>query len=122
MKAAHWSVSQLLRMSAGLFIWCSAFVVIYAGLSLGCQNLDIPAEAGVLNPLTGALVLAILLHLAALIALLIQHRRRPVQAASGEEARSRRLRHRVEGLLLWVSLAGVVFIGFPLLMVPPCAG
>jgi len=121
-KPAHWSLSQLLRMSAGLFIWCSAFVVIYAGLSLGCQNLDIPVEAGVLNPLTGALIVAILLHLAALAALLIRHQRHPVQAGAGEGARSRNLRQRVEGIVLWISLAGVIFIAFPLLMVPPCAG
>ncbi|MGY6553316.1 MAG: hypothetical protein ACXIUM_02220 [Wenzhouxiangella sp.] len=122
MRPAHWTLGQLLRLSAGLFIWCSAFVVLYGGLSLGCQNLDIPAEAGVMNGLSLGLILAVLAHVGALIALLVQHQRRPVKAGAGEEERSRIMRQRVEGLVLWISLAGLLFIAFPVLMVPPCAG
>lgn len=122
MTPAHWSLGQLLRMSAGLFIWCSAFVVLYTGLSLGCQNLDIPADAVLLNPVTAALVLAVGVHAAALIVLLIRRHRRPVAATDGESERSSAFRQGIEGLVLWASLAGLLFIAFPLLMVPPCAG
>lgn len=122
MKSARWSLGQLLRMSAGLFIWSSAFVVLYAGFSLGCQQLEVPLEAGLLNPVTIGLVVAFAVHAAALLALLVYRQRHPVRAAEGEEERSRRLRHKVEGLVLWVSLAALLFIAFPVLLVPPCAG
>lgn len=121
MRSAHWSIAQLLRMSAGLIIWSSGFVVLYAGFSLGCQHLDVPVEAGLINPVTFGLLAAFALHALALVSLLWLWHHRPVRAAEGESERSRRLRHRVEGMVLWVSLAGLVFFAFPVLMVPPCA-
>lgn len=119
---AHLSLWQLLRLSAGLLVWTSAFVWLYAGFSLGCQTLDVPVEAGLMNPVTIGLVLVTLIHLAALVGLLLRHARSPVQAMANESERSRTTRHRIEGLVLWVSLAGLVFVAFPILMLPPCAG
>lgn len=121
MRTAHWSIGQLLRMSAGLIIWSSGFVVLYAGFSLGCQHLDVPVEAGLANPVTLGLGAAFAVHAGALVGLLWLRQRRPVRAAEGESERSRLFRHRIEGMVLWVSLAGLVFFAFPVLMVPPCA-
>jgi hypothetical protein len=112
----------LLRMSAGAFVWASAFVALYAGYSLGCQNLDIAADAGRANPVTLALVAVALAHGAAMAWLLARWLRHPVSAQPGESDASRRFRHRVEGLVLWVSTAALVFVAFPVLMVSPCVG
>lgn len=122
MKTAHWSLGQLLRLSAGVLIWCSAFVMLYAGLSLGCQWHAVPVEAGLANLVTAGLLGVFSVHALALIALLVYRQRRPVRPAAGESEGSCRLRHRVEGIVLCLSLAGLVFLAFPVLMVPPCAG
>jgi len=122
MKPATLGIAQLLRLAAGLIVWSSAFVWLYAGFSLGCQRLEVPIEAGRVNPVTLGLVAIALVHAAALVFLLVRYRRDPVQPLPAESERSCRLRHRVEGLVLWASLAGLVFVAFPILMVPPCAG
>ncbi|MGY6587444.1 MAG: hypothetical protein ACXIUB_04060 [Wenzhouxiangella sp.] len=122
MKPALQSNWRLLRVSAGLFVWCSAFVALYAGYSLGCQHIDMAEDAGLANPVTLGLVAVALAHLLLLAILLWRHRRRPIAAVEGESDRSRRVHHWLEGFVLWLSLAGTVFIAFPILMVPPCLG
>lgn len=122
MRPAVQSNWRLLRVSAGLFVWCSAFVALYAGYSLGCQHIDMAEDAGLANPVTLSLVAVALAHLLMLAILLWRHRRRPIAAVDGESDRSRRIHHWVEGFVLWLSLAGTVFIAFPILMVPPCLG
>jgi hypothetical protein len=109
-------------MSAGAFVWASAFVALYAGYSLGCQHLDIAADAGRANPVTLALVAIALVHGAAMAGLLARWLRHPVTAQPGEPDTSCRFRHRVEGLVLGVSSAALAFVAFPVLMVPPCVG
>lgn len=122
MKAVNYSIGQLLRMVAGLLVWSSAFVLLYTGFSLGCQHLNVPVEAGLANPVTIGLLTIAGLHLAILAGLLVLRHRRPTLASRGEAERSRHFRHRIEGLLLWAALAALIFITFPVLMVPPCTG
>lgn len=122
MNRIHLSLFQLLRLSAGLIIWASAFVGLYAGYSLACQQIDLAGDTGPLNPVTGLLVLISGIHLAALVGLLLAHRWRPTKVQPDESERSHRLRHWLECCVLWISLAGLLFITFPVLMVPPCAG
>ncbi len=122
MKTGPGTISRLLRVSAGLLIWCSGFVLLYAGYSLGCQQLDIPAAVGLRNPVSLGLVAIAGLHGALLLGLLLRRRSRPITAMAGESERSRALHHWLEGFVLWLSLAGLLFIAAPLLMVPPCVG
>jgi hypothetical protein len=122
MNTTHAGIFKLLRIIAGLLIWASGFVWLYAGSSLACQHLDVAVEAGLANPVTAVLTLISLVHLAALAALLLRHRWRPTGAVANESARSHRLRHWLEGCVLWISMAGLLLIAFPVLMVPPCAG
>lgn len=122
MKPAVQSNWRLLRVCAGLFVWCSAFVVLYATYSLGCQHIEVSADAGLANPVSLGLVAAALIHLLVLAGLLWRHQHSPMQAIEGENDRSRRVHHWVEGFVLWLSLAGTLFIAFPILMVPPCQG
>lgn len=122
MRPGPLSIARLLRICAGLLIWSSGFVMLYAGYSLGCQQIDVPVEAGLRNPVTAGLVIIAALHVAALIALLLRRYRYPMTAMADENERSRKLHHWLEGFVLWISLAGLLFIAFPVLLVPPCAG
>ena len=122
MSVAGLTVVQLLRLCAGLIIWASAFVMLYAGFSLGCQNFAVPVEDGLINPVTGLLAGVAMAHGLALAVFLWRWHRHPVKAAGDETEKSRLFRHRVEGLVLWISLAALVWIAFPVFMLPPCAG
>lgn len=112
----------LLRMSSGAFVWLSAFISLYAGYSLACQNLDIAESAGLANPVTLGLLAIALVHVAVMGWLWARWLRRPVVAQAGETDASRAFRHRVEGLVLGVSSTALVFLTFPVLMVSPCPG
>jgi hypothetical protein len=122
MNARGVGAGALVRMSAGAIVWVSAFVVLYSGYSLGCQNLAVAADAGLANPVTFALVAVVLLHGAVMTWLLARWYRRPVLAQPGEPDASQRFRHRVEGLVLLMSSAALVFLAFPVLLIPPCVG
>ncbi len=117
-----WTVAALLRMVAGLLVWASGFVFLYAGLSLGCQFLTPPPEDGLINPVTGALAVLALIHLAVLLLLAAWWWKRPVEAATGEVESSRMLRHRVEGLVLISAVFALLWIVIPVFLVAPCTG
>lgn len=122
MSPARFSIQQLLRMSAGLIVWASAFVMLYAGFSLGCQTLDVEADQGLVNPVTIMLMIIASVHGGILLLLLWVWHRHPAPRAYDESERSHRFRHRVEGLVLGLSLAGLIWIAFPVAMLPPCTG
>jgi len=120
--AARFSIVMLLRMGAGLLVWASAFLMLYAGHALLCRLLSPASDAGLRNPVTAGLVVLAAVHLVAMLALMVLWWRHPPAAAPQEPTRTQRFRHRTEGLLLLISLAGLVYIAFPLLMTPPCVG
>lgn len=120
MKPAHWSLAQLLRMSAGLLVWSSAFVVLYAGHAQACLQLDAQPDS-LANPVTALLVVVVVIHLALLVGLLLFRQSRPTRPSDSETLASCRFRHRVEGLVLWSALAGLLMIALPLVLALPCA-
>ncbi len=122
MTPPGWTIRALMRMSAGLVVWASTFVFLYAGFSLGCQVWAPPPDDGLRNPVTFMLLGLTVVHLAILAALGWLWWSRPVTADHGESETSRRVRHRVEGLVLACSIFAVVWIVFPVFMVAPCAG
>lgn len=122
MNRPGWTVGALLRMIAGLIVWASAFVFLYAGFSLGCQFLAPAPEEGLINPVTGGLVALALVHLGVLMLLGAWWWKRPVKAATDEAESSRMIRHRIEGLVLVSAIAGLIWVAFPVFMVPPCTG
>ena len=122
MNHPGWTVGALLRLVAGLIVWASAFVFLYAGFSVGCLMLAPPPEDGLANPVTVMLALFAGLHLAALGGLAWLWWTRPVAADIGESESSRRLRHRVEGLVLACSMIALIWVAFPVIMVAPCTG
>lgn len=118
----HLGAGALLRLSAGAMVWASAFVALYAGHSLGCLAAPVAADAGLANPVTITLVALALAHGVALTMLLRRWFAGSVPALEGETERTRRFRHRVEGLVLWISLTALVVVAAPVLMVTPCQG
>lgn len=106
----------LAHLGGGLLLWSSCFVALYALLSLGC-------EAGWGDLLRPALLATWALHLVVLAALLAwQWRGRPAHAA-GEG--SPRVPSALRGVGLAVTAAALlatVWIGWPVLALPPCAG
>ncbi|MDF2096939.1 hypothetical protein [Aquibaculum arenosum] len=114
--AAFLRPRALLGLIAGYLIWASCFVSLYTLQSVGCAlALDLPAGPFGLNATTLVLVIIWLLHLAGL-ALLIHrtHRSHP----ENEHASFMR---RVSLILHFSALAATLWVGFPVLFLPPCA-
>lgn len=98
----------LFAATAGLLLWASSFVVLYAGLALGCEAGWHARRLAGANLLTLALALAWLAHLLALGALWWWL--------------GRRLPHRLGRLLTLLATVATLWTGWPLLALPPCAG
>jgi hypothetical protein len=113
---------RLLGASAGFIVWSSAVVLLYAGLSLGC-------EAGLqTRPLAWTNVLTVLLagiwivHLAALIglqwySLALWHR----DFVTENTPDTARFLGGITCLITAAALISTFVVGFPLLMLPPCS-
>ncbi len=100
----------LLGSTAALLVWASSFAMLYAGLALGCEAGWHARSLAGINLLTGALALAWLVHLLALVALWRWFSRwdEPLR--------------RLARVLTAVAAAATVWTGWPLLALPPCAG
>jgi len=106
------ALQWLFGVSGALLLWASCFVWLYAGLSLGCEAgwHALPAPGG--NRLTLALAVAWVAHLLALAAWLGWWMRRSGGGLLPMLART----------LSWTALAATLWIGWPVLTLPPCAG
>ncbi len=112
------SAARLLLAVSGLIVWSSGFVMLYAGLSIGCKAGV--HQTGVLgaNLLTALLFVVLIVHLAVLAglqwhALTLWRRER---GTGGYPAFLAAL----TCLVTAVGLAGMLAVGLPVLMVPPC--
>lgn len=137
---------RLWTLFAGLILWCSCFLALYGGLSLGCEaGWDRRPLAGT-NRLTAALAAAWLLHLAAIVGigleLLRRHRRflrergdgsregggargnaggDGVEAGDGDSGRRRGFLTRLALALTAVSALATFWIGWPVAVLRlPC--
>lgn len=102
----------LLGATAGLLVWASSFVLLYAALSLGCEAGWHTRRLAGANLLTGVLALVWLAHLLALAALWRWFGRWPAVG----------LQPRLARMLTGAAFAATVWTGWPLLVLPPCAG
>ncbi|MET4699220.1 hypothetical protein ABIE65_002250 [Constrictibacter sp. MBR-5] len=119
-------VAALLRLtlaSWGLLVWSVAFVVLYGGLSLGCA-----AGAGQVT-LWEADRLAIVLaavwiaHLLLVVLPGVVGRRKWVGSggeAPADHARATGFLWRLMRMLLLVGAVATLWIGLPVLVLPPC--
>ena len=103
----------LLRLCAGLLLWASCFVALYAGLSLGCEARWHESALAGISALTAALAVVWAVHLGLIAELLRRQwrwRREPGLLA------------RVVPVLLVVAFIGTLWIGWPVFLLPPCVG
>ena len=112
------SAARLLLALSGLVIWSSGFVALYAGLSLGCEGGLHRQDLLGTNALTTALLTVLLVHLGALAALQLYAVTRWRRARDSGDSRAfmATLTCRVTA----VGLVGMLAVGVPVLMVPPC--
>lgn len=103
----------LLRLSAGFLLWSSCFVTLYAGLSLGCEAGWQQRSFAGINVLTAALAIAWAVHLGFIAELLRRQWHWRLDTA---------LLARVVPVLLLVAFVATVWIGWPVFVLPPCAG
>jgi len=106
----------LVSLIAGYLVWSSCFVALYGLLSVGC-TLQLQLRAGPFgtNGLTLLLAAVWLLHLAVLAWLI----RSALRRRTGGEAPA--FLRRITLLLHLSALAATLWIGLPLLLLPPCS-
>jgi hypothetical protein len=106
--------------SGGLILWSSAFVLLYAALGVGC------ALGWQLIPLAGSNVLTIVLaaiwlvHLA-LLGAFQWYAHGLWRRASGPDEGAAKFLAGSACLIAAIGIFATVFIGFAVLLLPPCA-
>lgn len=104
-----------LHLVIGLILWSKWFVIIYAGLSVACSVNPPPAEQGALTVINLSLGL-LTVATAALLAWLAWACLRAARQARG---RSHFIAMVSAGLYV-VSVVATLFVGVPLIGLPPC--
>lgn len=97
-------------------LWCAWFVVLYGGHAVGCAVAAPAPEAGIWNPLNGALLLLTLITFAVLARLALGHCR----AGRAAETAQDRLGGFLNGGTALVAAVATLVIGAPLVVYPAC--
>jgi LytS/YehU family sensor histidine kinase len=112
------SARRLLLAVTGLIVWSSAFVTLYAVLSVGCaagvHRLDLLGA----NALTVLLLAVFMAHLTGLGGL--QWYSMTLWRARKDPTRSSGYLAVLTCVITAVSIFSLLFLGLPILMVPPC--
>lgn len=125
-RPLHWlSPHSAWQLAAGFTVWSLWFVAVYGGLSVGCATAPPGAARG---PFTGLNLALLVLTLATVIVLLgaawiCLQAWRSAQAPSQrgtEGAVRRRFMAGLAALLHLSAALATVFVGLPLLWLPPC--
>lgn len=104
-----------LQLVLGLVLWSLWFVVIYGGLSVACAVAPPVPEQGALTGINIGLGLLTL----ATTSLLLEWSRNCYREASRHQSHRRFIALSAAGLHLFAA-AGVVFVGLPVVVLPPC--
>jgi hypothetical protein len=112
------SARRLLLAIAGLIVWSSAFVTLYAVLSVGCAADVHRLEVLGANALTVLLLALFLAHLAGLGGL--QWYSVSLWRARKDPTRSGGYLAVLTCVVTAASLFSMLFLGLPILMIPPC--
>ena len=119
---------RLWSVFAGLLVWCSAFLMLYAGLSLGCEAGWQHRTVAGTTWLTALLAGIWLLHIAALgvLAAMLLRRHPDVKIAHDGDQHSSApcaqggFMTRLALVLTAAATACTAWIGWPALLLPPC--
>lgn len=109
--------TALVTMIAGYLVWSSCFVVLYSLLSIGCELQWQRFGLLGISSITLMLIFAWLLHLLALGWLI----RAAWQAERAGLPPPSRFVRRVTLILHLTAFAATIWIGLPILALPPCA-
>jgi LytS/YehU family sensor histidine kinase len=112
------SARRLLLAITGLIVWSSAFVALYVVLSVGCAAGMHRLELLGANALTVLLLAVFAAHLAGLGGL--QWYSLTVWRAHKNPTRSTGYLALLTCVITAVSIFSMLFLGLPILMVPPC--
>jgi hypothetical protein len=111
---------SLFGAAFGWIVWSSAFVTLYGLLSIGCVYGWNDARFGPVNLLSAMLALLWLAHLALLLWLAIDaFRTRPGEGEDRSGARS--LLGFASRVGYVAAFVGTLWLGFPILLLQPCA-
>lgn len=108
---------KMLFMLSGWLIWSSCFVALYAGVYLGCEYMTVPADQ--LSGLNAMLALIWLVHLAILLPFVWRSWTR-LKAHAGQQRNERPFIPTITFALNTTALVGTVWVGIPVIMIPPC--
>lgn len=118
MKYRRTSAYHPIQIPLGLVIWSLWFVALYGGLSVACSVAPPPADDGAWNWLNLALGG---LTLATLLALLWLARRFCRMTAPGHGLNERQVFvTRMAAGMHFIAALATLFVGIPLLQLPPC--
>lgn len=124
-KTSYTPVPQgraLLQLISGLGVWASCFVLLYAGLSLGCASSLAGKQIGGVSALSAILTAIWVIHLAVLVVMLWRAwRGRHAPAQDGQAVSTARFCGRLTWVLHGVALVATVVIGLPVLMLQACS-
>lgn len=107
----------MVGLIAGYLVWSLCFVVLYSLLSVGCEAGWHHSSLLGINLLSWLLLLAWLLHVAAAGWLVWRVR----NSDPAQLDRTGRFMRRTTLLLHATAFIGTIWIGFPVLGLPPCA-
>lgn len=110
--------SHPLQLALGLTVWSVWFVAIYGGLSVGCALAPPDAELGARTWLNGLLAAFTALTFAWLVRQAVVCLRATRSGAVGSP--QRRFMTTLSAGLHMVAAASTLFIGLPVLGLPPC--
>lgn len=110
-----WGPSHPAQLLLGLTLWSLWFVILYGGLSVACVLAPPAPEQGALTAINAGLALLTL----AILGLLVWLAWRGVTAARQATDHRRFIALLGAGLHLYAA-AGVLFVGLPLVALPPC--
>ena len=110
------------HLALGLTVWCVWFVVVYGGMSVACAVVASPGTS-VLNPINltlGLITLLTTLALAFAATVCWQTARQGKTPDADTRARQFWFMARLSAALYALSAGATLFVGLPLLALPPC--
>ncbi|MCE9665396.1 hypothetical protein LY622_18390 [Halomonas sp. M5N1S17] len=110
------SLTHPIHLVGGLILWAVWFVAIYAGLSVACSMAPPDPQRGML---TGINIGVGLSTLVTTLLLLWLARAGLVAARRTSVLRERYFAHVSAGIYLF-SAGGTLFVGYPVISLPPC--